>query len=379
MSSRRLGFTLLEVLLALALGAALMAGIFSVMRVHARLAEDGGRRVEEAQLARAVLDLIGREIRNCVPASGTGEARLSQVSAEIPFAEEIMFGGSPGAAATASYLPAELGQFNLAIVGDDTRLILSPHRAAGESAATFGRESGPLVWPPASMGSTTGVEEVPASERGGFVRVGYFMLENPASGESAEQPEASGDAGIERPHGLARLELSQLRREDAFKRVSDAIRRLRKPPQDGEHESELAESTLEGSRVRAEVLAGEVRKVAFRYYDGSFWHWRWDGSAGLPRAVEIELGLGRGKRQAAAAKAPSVAATDENGDEGIARHTQIAAGPDGQELRIYRLTVRVPTAGWAEPTGPAGSVEPQPGGFTPLGSAPLESRQGALP
>ena len=34
MSSRRLGFTLLEVLLATAVGAAIMAGIFSVMRVQ---------------------------------------------------------------------------------------------------------------------------------------------------------------------------------------------------------------------------------------------------------------------------------------------------------------------------------------------------------
>ena len=393
MSSRRAGFTLLEVLLATAVGAAIMAGIFSVMRVQTRLTEDGGRRVEEAQLARGLLDLMGQDIRHCVPASGTAEMRLRQAAAEIPFAEEIAFGDLLEPTVTASYVPAEVRQFNLAIVGDEGRLILSPHRSSAEESAeafAHGQRNGKLTQggggPSAllprqvnRLRTSTTVEGVLPSQRGGFARVAYFVLDKPTGEEPAEQPEAGGEAEIAPQQGLVRLEHTQLRSENALVLVSQALARLRKPPQADSAESDRTGSPLEGSGVRAELVAPEVKHLALRYYDGSFWHWRWDGSAGLPRAVEIELGLSSGSRAAAAAASPSTTATPQAGDEKARSHTQAAVGSDTAELRIYRLTVRVPTAGWPEAAPPADSLWAQPGASTPLGSADFGSRHGAVP
>src|SRR5207253_1527717 len=86
------------------------------------------------------------------------------------------------------------------------------------------------------------------------------------------------------------------------------------------------------SRDRGEeLLAEEVTRLEFQYFDGYQWSSSWDSDTqgGLPVAIEIVVGM-TDRKVDKDAPAPSLAASSDTIDV-------------PQEL-IYRLVVRIPTA-----------------------------------
>ena len=84
--SPRRGFTLLEVLLAISLTAMVLVAVSMAIDFHLRVLGSGRADVEEAQLARAILQRIAADLRSAVPlpaadASGFAAVTTSSVSA----------------------------------------------------------------------------------------------------------------------------------------------------------------------------------------------------------------------------------------------------------------------------------------------------------
>jgi prepilin-type N-terminal cleavage/methylation domain-containing protein len=87
MRTPRNAFTLLEVLLAMALAAVLLALLTSTVAVQLRLLQAGRASVEEAQLGRALLRQMADELRRVVPDPAEGE----RVGTLVGSREELQF------------------------------------------------------------------------------------------------------------------------------------------------------------------------------------------------------------------------------------------------------------------------------------------------
>jgi hypothetical protein len=86
-----------------------------------------------------------------------------------------------------------------------------------------------------------------------------------------------------------------------------------------------------------QLLAPEVSRLEFRYFDGSQWLTEWDSqqNGGLPLAVEITLGI------TVSAPGTSVAGPASAGATGS---QAVGTNPVGTGETLYRLVVRLPVA-----------------------------------
>ena len=60
-------FTLIEIILSLGLSVLVLMAVGMAINLHLRLLDSGRTKVEEAQLARAILRNIAQDLRNAVP------------------------------------------------------------------------------------------------------------------------------------------------------------------------------------------------------------------------------------------------------------------------------------------------------------------------
>jgi prepilin-type N-terminal cleavage/methylation domain-containing protein len=108
----RKGFTLLEVILALALATAVMAVLTSTVTVQLRLYQRGGAAVEEARLARALLRRIADDLCAAVPdpaaAEGVGTLVGTRDELQVTIRQALPPSRVATAAAAASLPPERL-------------------------------------------------------------------------------------------------------------------------------------------------------------------------------------------------------------------------------------------------------------------------------
>ncbi|HZT80376.1 MAG TPA: prepilin-type N-terminal cleavage/methylation domain-containing protein, partial [Gemmataceae bacterium] len=90
---RRLGYTLLEVLLALAIGVLLLAALYAAVRIQFRLTQSGRDRVERATLARSVLARMQSDIAPSLPPY---DPTRTQAQGGSPGGGGMQGGGSQG-------------------------------------------------------------------------------------------------------------------------------------------------------------------------------------------------------------------------------------------------------------------------------------------
>jgi prepilin-type N-terminal cleavage/methylation domain-containing protein len=246
--SRRPGFTLLEVLLATAIGLLLMAALYVAVDVQLRHAQHARDIVEEATLARALLARMGHDIMPALapplptptassagaaatasPTSGTTGGTTSSTPTSTATAAP-----TTGTAATgASTVLANIG-----IKGDATRLTVIVSRATRD--LNLNLES----------------PEIFSDQR----LILYWLI-----------------TGGDQPVGLARMEVKAVTSEEAAALL---------PPDVPDELSHL--------------LAEEVKSLSFQYFNGTEWVESWDGTAagsdgvtpmGPPAAVAILIGI----------------------------------------------------------------------------------------
>lgn len=111
---RRSGYTLLEVMLAIAIGLLLIAALYVALDVQMRYMQTGRNAVAEGQLARGLLARIGADVRSHL-------ARLPSVSSLASQVSTVESSGTDTSSVTST---AGTNLFNYGVQGDETQLVL---------------------------------------------------------------------------------------------------------------------------------------------------------------------------------------------------------------------------------------------------------------
>jgi prepilin-type N-terminal cleavage/methylation domain-containing protein len=249
------GFTLLEIMVAAAIGVLLMLALYVALDAQLRHVDAGREVVEESTLARALLARIGNDVAGSLPPVVPRRTKSGSSSSSAPASTGSTQGASSTASSSASTGSSTQSQettttettstgligpvkFNLGVQGDVNRVMLYLSRVPREL-------------------NVAGGSAAPSSD---LRRVSYWLA-----------------GGASEPLGLARQEL----------RLATAEEALGGLPASGDEP--------------LYVIAEEVKSLEFRYYDGTAWQESWDGSTvgdtttgasiGPPAAIEIKIGI----------------------------------------------------------------------------------------
>jgi hypothetical protein len=245
----RPAYTLLEVVLASAIGVLLMAGLYTALELTLRNAQAGRDKVEQATLARSLFTRISGDILDNLGApkpaqsgsssgqgGGGGGGGGSASAGNTAQSGSSASGGS--SSASGGSVVSGLGgtiTFNLGVQGDNSTLVLYVSRVPSEMDA---------FWQGSDVATASDLR-----------RITYWLSSS----------------------GLSRQEIKLATSDDAIGAPSD-------PPDDP-----------------SLVIAEEVKSVTFQYFDGSNWQDSWDGTQtpsaggnnpqGPPVLVAVTLGL----------------------------------------------------------------------------------------
>jgi type II secretory pathway pseudopilin PulG len=254
----RSAYTLLEIVLALALGAVVLGILGVAVDVHLSGADSGRAEVEQAQLARALLHRVAEDLRATIPYS---QSPSSDTSSDTTSSAS---GDTTGQQSTSGTTTTE------APTSDTTASqgITGFHGTQTQLQFDFRRLPRP------SKTATLATDSVSDART-----VIYGVVDPTGLTESAAEQPASAMHG-----GLVRRELSA---------------------------AAFAQSAEQGESLdaSAEVLAPEVVKVDFEYCDGSTFQTEWDSDVqgSLPVAVRVTVYLVRPKRRRSLVALESVA------------------------------------------------------------------------
>jgi len=288
------GFTLIEVLLALALTAVVLYMVTMAIGLHLRMLDAGRTEVEEATLARALLKQIADDIRGAVrydpmevestssgSASGGDPSELldPEDEPEDDFATEEK--AEPAEDLAESTAPTSMP----GIVGNSSQIQIDVARLPHTDQFLAATDPGDGT--------------VAADLQSDVKTVAYYVV---TPGTSA------GAGGLENRSGLIRRELDRAVTSYAAQRGG-----------------------LLGVELGLEPIAPEVKAIEFRYFDGTEWLDTWDTEAQgrLPAAVEVAVALGRIRHETG-----EVASWIASGEEEA----------EDDETFVYRLLVDLPAA-----------------------------------
>ncbi len=245
------GFTLLETLLAAALSAVVMAGLWSLFHMYERLFTKGQAKVEQAQLVRALVDQLTGDLHSAIPDAPADNA---------PGLSSVRRFGLFG---TSQSLQVDVLQIPASGVADDSLAL------------------------PGLARSQTPTPQVPE------LRTVRYLF---------EPPDAPRDVDPESPAGLVRWEFdweTPLGRNAGPRSAQE--RQTRQPTKTRIAASSAAKdrSTSAGDPLASTAEGGSMTRVPevvameFRYFDGAAWSDQWSSLArkSLPVAVEIRIGL----------------------------------------------------------------------------------------
>lgn len=257
---RRTAFTLVEVVLAMALMVALLSALYGAITLYAQLTTAGRTQIERAQLARAILRQIERDLHSVI-------YRESEAISAEPVDSTTSDTTGTGTDTTSGTATSE----DAALVDPATAYTAAGGGIFGDASSLImhiNRPSRDLNY--ALIGDGTGGRSSDLLSVSWFLAVANAgglqgAAGNLAAGGSALASQGSG------VQGLARLEGDRLA--------------VTLADQQGKVE-DLAAGT--------EVVAEEVNYVQFSYFDGVSWWTTWDSVSmgGLPQAVEIVIGFG---------------------------------------------------------------------------------------
>lgn len=253
-SERRRAFTLLEVLLAAAIGALLMAALYVAVDVQLRHAQAGRDVVEHSTLVRALFARIVTDLTPTMaptvplPASSSGGGGGGAAAATTATTSTSATGTTDSSTssnqsattATTSSVPV----YNVGVQGETTRLVLSMSRLPRE----------------VDFALTTGVDPENLPLVCDIRRITYWLVN-----------------GGDLPLGLARQELKLVASDDLMAAL---------PPEIPDELSYL--------------MAEEVKSLTFSYWDGSAWSDTWDSTQvgadgmtplGPPVGIAIVVGI----------------------------------------------------------------------------------------
>lgn len=274
------GFTLLEVLLALALSVVIVGAISMAVRLHLINLQKQSRRIEYKQVARSVLTMIANDLRNGVQYKPIDYSVLEELVASqaaqtgVPTTPEEGT-GDPGGAGDSGGNGDRSGTDGAGSTGDgsgagddeETESLALPEEEVEGRPTLIGTQSAISIdvsrIPRLDEYSTftqSETRQLPSDIK----TVLYFAEEAENSANEPQFVVISNAA----PGGLYRR---QIDRSVAAFRDEDSIT------------DDLDEF--------AELIAPEIAQIAFRYFDGEEWLDSWDSlqQGGFPPAVEVNV------------------------------------------------------------------------------------------
>ena len=238
--SGRDAFTLLEVILAIGLTTLLMAAVYSAMNIYWGLAVESHDEIERAQIARAILRQMSRDIQSCTFVEQQTDTSSSD--------DEDYEDGS-----TTSDTDTTIATYTDGLIGTEDDLVLYISR------------------PDRNLDYYSQQELQSGQDRSSdLVIVRYLMADSQRGGLSAAiADEESSRTGTETV---------------ALARVFGDLHGLSNAIQLGDIDMQLD---------AASILSPEVMSVQFAYFDGVEWQSEWDSTSlnMIPLAVEIRLTL----------------------------------------------------------------------------------------
>ena len=357
----RSAFTLLEVLLALALGALVLVAIATAVSMHLRLVDRGRNSVEEAQLARAVLNMIADDLRATIRYTPPNTEAIKALEASIQPSKtgltggESATGGSPagqgqGAPSGSSSQSGSGGGGPSSSSGGQPN---SSSSSGGSSSSTSGGSSGASSAGGSSGGAsgTTDTNQEPEGATGeentqsipGLYGTLYELQIDIARAPSAQQPLA----GVPADGSVLPMATSGVQRiryyidtlgtaaAGAPTMTAGSGGLIRRQVDRAIASWAAADGQSEAPGELIQDLAPEVTEVEFYYYDGYEWLEEWNSTPEqpLPLAVEVTVGiLPRQLRQAVNANPATSAEATETG------------------ILYYKLIVHLPSAEIGAPT-----------------------------
>ena len=264
-ATRRAGFTLLELLIAIGLTSILMVALFSAMDIYFKLQLDGHEEITRQQISRTLLRQMTRDIESVVfvkkqtvdedEAQTVDEDEAQAVDedeAQAVDEDEAQSVDEDEATATDEDTTAAMLTYTSGLVGSGTDLLLYVSRPDRTLSYVDAQ----------SLTSTK-------DRTGDLMIIRYLVADTGGGGVSSTI--ARRFAGTESgPIGLVRIT------GDLYG-MSTAV-------EAGEDKDFMSVDKID---------AKEVSQVAFRYFDGADWQETWDSGIqnGLPAAIEIILTL----------------------------------------------------------------------------------------
>jgi prepilin-type N-terminal cleavage/methylation domain-containing protein len=308
--ARRGGYTLLEVLLAMAIAVMLLAGLYAAMSVQLHHAEAGREVVQQATLARALLSRIRQDITAATNLPDASRYRLQQTKNNSQGGGSGQSGaaGTTGAGGTSTPAAGAGGGTNAGTTNN-----------SGTSASDPSTTSGGLT---AADGSTvTWVYGI----QGDSATLNLFVSKLPR--ELLTSDALTGDMPVPL--------VSDLRRISYW--MADSTNGLARQEVKVETAQDLAALPPAVSDESTVKYTPEVHTIQFSYFDGTNWQESWDSTTlgadgitpiGPPRAVAVRIEVVQA--------APG-------------------GGPAGERVKAYRHVVFIPSANGAttmqQPTG----------------------------
>ena len=296
------GFTLLEVILALGLSGLVLVAVAMALDIHLRLVDSNRTGVEEARLARVLLDHIAEDLTNVVQKPIDVEKLVTKVTSQGAAAAGAT-GGTAGAAPTAGTAASaptaggtstggtstggtstggtstggtSTGTSSTATTGGDSTATGTDTSAAPQSAPGLYGTAYELQIDTSRLPRIDEIQGMLATEGSAVPgvlsdvkTVSYYVINDQVSGAGYAAGLSQAGTGLSQTGtGLVRLE---------FDRATAAWLA---------QQGQLVAMTQD-----VEPIAPEVAAIEFRYYDGTELLEEWDSSVrgGLPVAVEITL------------------------------------------------------------------------------------------
>jgi hypothetical protein len=284
----RSAFTLLEVLLTLALTTVTVFLIGAAIHVNLNVVDKSRNQVEEAQLARALLQRIADDIRNAVPyqpplGSSSGSSSTSSSGGSATAATQAAVAGSSGTNSTASSDTSS----SSGTMSGNTSMPVSGGLFGDTQSVRVETAHRPRLTQAMLAATADGSQPAMLSD----LRIVSYSLSSP-DGSSA--PTADGAAT-----GLYRSEMDRSLYYAAMQQ---------------------GQSNPGDTQRIGDPTVGEIENLQFTYYDGSTPNDTWDSvqQGKLPSAVRVTLTLRSARKVSAAASLGNVGFGGAAGDQRIA-------------------------------------------------------------
>ena len=303
---QRLAFTLLELILSLALTAVVAGLMGSLIQLYLVNQETGRDSVRQAQMARAILNMIAEDVRTTVRYQKFDTSGLVQLlstdtgsSGGGASGGGAPSGGASGGGASGGGAPSGGASSGGASSGGASSGGASGGGASGGGASGASTSTAPVALPPGIYGSSTSIEiDVSRLPRPDEY---YPKMGNTSTGTLGDMPsdvktvgyyvQSPRSDGVQDSLGQLSQEAASLTSAPVASPNGGLVRRSvdRAVTQ---YAYEIAQSS---QLLRTgELIAPEVLALEFQYFDGATWQTQWDGSQqGLPHVVKITIAMQR--------------------------------------------------------------------------------------